>query len=260
MKYCTLVLLSLLSTNLTFGQIEDVVYSKVIPEYVLAAWKNDGGANDPKFNIDELEHYKEVYNEFSKRQNQIIAKKFLNKPSDNTLVAHYLNIKLKWNSFNGSHVGLKKLKNEKVVANEIKNIPSRYELLTFYYLSIFSDVLNKHKPMNLESLNIDLDDINLINDNEKAIVFLSAMRHLGGQVNSFSTTHFPDNCFRAKEYIENMPKFNGKSFLDFELPDFQDFEVEVDKRYPKTSFKKRYMPDFENAKLNYSKCLEVNKN
>ena len=86
------------------------------------------------------------------------------------------------------------------------------------------------------------------------------MRHLGNQVTSYSTIRFPENCFRAIEYVENMPKFNDKPFYEFNLPKFEDFKIEVDKREPKMSFKERYLPEFENAKLGIEKCLAEEKN
>ena len=88
------------------------------------------------FNTPELSQIKEFFVELSKRQNDITSNQFLTKPTDNTLVAHYLNTKLKWNSFNGPHVGLKKLSTKKVVKNSIKDLPTRNELLAFYYSSI----------------------------------------------------------------------------------------------------------------------------
>ena len=248
------------SFNSVFGQINYVEYDEIIPEYIIAVWENNGSSNNVEFNAPELNQIKELFVELSKRQNDITSNQFLNKPTDNTLVAHYLNTKLKWNSFNGPHVGLKKLSTKKVIKNSIKNLPTRNELLAFYYSSIFIDVLNKQKPMDLAETNIDLENLNLENDAEKAILFLTAMRHVGFQVSSYATARFPDNCFRAIKYVENMPKFNGKPFYEFELPEFEDFKIEVDKRKPKMSFKERYIPEFENAKLGIKKCLAEEKN
>lgn len=240
----TILTILLFSINFVFGQNKDIEFDEIIPEYILAVWENDGTSDDAKLQITELDQIKSFLAELGKRKNQITSNKFLTKPSTNTLVAHYLHKKLKWNSFNGPHVGIKKLKNSKVIKNELKNLPSRNELIAHYYLSIFSDVLNKQKPMDLAETNNDLDSLNLDSDTEKAIVFLCAMRHIGGQVSSYSSARFPDNCFRAKEYVENMPKFNNKIFYEYELPKFVDFKIEVDKRYPKMSFKERYLPEY----------------
>ena len=114
--------------------------------------------------------------------------------------------------------------------------------------------------MDLAETNIDLENMNLESDTEKAILFLTAMRHVGNQITSYSEHRFPNNCFKAKEYVENMPKFNGKVFYLFELPQFDDFNIEIDKRYPKSSFKKRYIPEFKNAKSSYEKCIAEEKN
>lgn len=259
MKIRILALL-LLVTTITFGQDKDITYNELVPEYVLAFWKNNGAANSEAFDIEALEELKSFLNELRKKDNQIASINYFTKPSENTLVGHYLYKKLKWNSFNGPHVGIKKLKPKKVVSKELEKLPTKEELLAHYYLSMSSDILNKQKPMNLKTLNIDFDNLNLDNDTEKAILFLCLMRHMGAQVSSYAMTRFPNNCFRAKTYVENMPTFNGKAFHEFELPEFDDFKIEVDKRYPKGSFKKRYLPEFENAKAGYDKCLKQDKN
>ncbi|TMU50995.1 hypothetical protein [Flagellimonas algicola] len=248
-----------LFSNLVLAQVDEAAYHEMVPKYILTLWENKGAANNAEFQIEELDELKSFLHELSKRKNHIASPKFLTKPTYNTMVGHYLALKLKWNSFNGPHVGLKRLKPSKVIGKALNNLPSKRELLAHYYLSISSDILNKQKPMDLRSLNIDFNALNLINDTEKAILFLCLMRHMGGQVRSYSLTRFPDNCFRAKTYVENMPLFNGKEFFQFELPKFEDFKIEVDKRYPKMSFKERYLPEFEQAKLGYKKCLSNEK-
>lgn len=255
----TILAILFLTYNSVSGQNKEVEYNEIIPEYIIAVWENNGKANNEKFDVPELNQIKEFFVELRKKPNNITSSRFLTKPTDNTLVAHYLNTKLKWNSFNGPHVGLKKLSTKKIVDKSIKNLPTKSELLAFYYSSIFIDVLNKQKPMDLAKKNIDLENLNLDNDTEKAILFLTAMRHVGFQVTSYASARFPDNCFRAIEYVENMPKFNGKAFYDFDLPEFEDFKIEVDKRKPKMSFKERYIPEFENAKLGIERCLAEEK-
>ena len=48
-------------------------------------------------------------------------------------------------------------------------------------------------------------------------------------------------------------------YYEFNLPEFDDFLIKVDKRHPKVSFKQRFIPEFEKAKTDYIKCLN-NKN
>lgn len=256
----TILTVLLLSINSVFGQNKEVKYNKIIPKFIISTWEDYGTSSNSEFSVPELDQIKEFFVELGKRQNNITSNQFLSKPSDNTLVAHYLKTKLQWNSFNGPNVGLKKESPKKVISKSLKNLPNRNELLAFYYSSIFIDVLNKQKPMDLAQTNIDLDNLNLDNDTEKAILFLTAMRHVGNQVTSYSNSHFPKNCFRAIKYVENMPKFNGKPFYEFDLPEFQDFKIKIDKRYPKVSFKERYITEFQQAIIGYKKCQAYEKN
>jgi len=255
MRKITIILLLLVFNN-TFGQNEKVEFDKVIPEYILALWENNGKTDNSEFDLIELEQIKIFFQELKKKNNDIGSTKFLKKPTDNTLVAYYLNTKLKWNMFNPA-AGLKKLENKKVIKRTLKELPTRYELLAFYYKAIFANLLNNQHSMSLGNTNIDLNELDLIDETEKNIVFLCAMRHLGGQITSYcSGPNFPKNCFRGEKFVNNMPKFNGKIFYEFELTEFTDFAIEVDKRYPKMSFKERFIPEFENAKVSYKNCLK----
>jgi len=256
----TIITIVFLFANCILGQNKDVQFNEIIPEYITMVWENKGNSNNAEYDAPELIQIKAFFTELRKRTNNITSNEFIKKPSDNTLVAHYLSTKLQWNAFNGPHVGLKKLSTKKVIKNSIKKLPPRNELLAFYYSSIFIDVLNKQKTMDLAETNIDLENLGLNSDTEKAILFLTAMRHVGNQVTLYSEHRFPDNCSRAKLYVENMPKFNSKPFYLFELPQFDDFNMEIDKRYPKSSFKKRYIPEFKNAKSSYENCLAEEKN
>lgn len=249
-------ILLFLSVSVVFGQNEKVEYHKSIPAFVLDFYESEGTANNLKYQIPEIEQLRFFLTELNKRKNKIIDNEFLTKPNMNTLVGHYLHKKLIWNSYNGPHIEIKKLSCAKVIRKELRNLPTQNELLMHYYLSIFSDVLNKQKPMNLGTVDIDLDKLNLENDTEKAILFLAAMRNLGMQVSSYCTTKYPKNCLKARTYVENMPTFDNVPFYDFELPKFDDFLIEVDKRYPKMSFTERYVPHFVIAKVGYIKCLE----
>ena len=246
-------ILSLLASSIVNAQDKEIIYNEVVPDFILSYWENRNNLNSEKYQHKDLNQIKLLFHEFSKEVNNITSEQFLKKPSDNTLVAYYLKTKLLWNAFNLGQT--KKLSNKKVISNSIKNLPERYELLAFYYKGIFIDVLNKEKPMNLAGVNIDLERLNLDNNTEKAILFLNAMRSLGGQVSSFASARFPNNCFRAEQYVENMPKFDGLNFYEFNLPEFEDFLVEVDKTKPKMSFKKTYLPIFIDAIAAYNKCL-----
>ena len=221
-------------------------------DYIKTKWKRQEfeKADLPKFN-----GINAFYTQLGKRNEEILSDEYLKVPSSDFLFAHYLDIKLKWNSFNR---GADKLPIEEVISKTLNENPEKNEMLAFYYKTIFASILNNQRNIEPYDKNVDFDKLGLDNQ-ESAILFLCAMRHLGNQMSGYSSTNFPDNCFRADLFLKKMPKFNGKLYFEFELPEFKDFLIKIDKRYPKSSFKQRFVPEFESAKSDYRKCIE-NKN
>jgi len=221
-------------------------------DYIKAKWNRQAFEKSelPKFN-----RINAFYTQLGKRNEKILSDEFLKVPSSDFLFAHYLDIKLKWNSFN---FGADKLSVEEVISNTLQENTEKNEMLAFYYKTIFASILNNQREIEPYDKNIDFSKLEL-NNQESSILFLCAMRHLGYQMSGYSTSNFPNNCFRAHIFLTKMPKFNGKLYYKFELPEFDDFPIKVDKRYPKVSFKQTFIPKFENAKTDYQNCLN-NKN
>lgn len=220
--------------------------------YVKHKWKRQ------KYEKADLPKFKELnlfYEQLSKGDENILADEFLKVPNSNFLFAHYLHNKLQWNSFNR---GANKLSVEEVISKTQQENPEKDEMLAFYYKTIFANILNNQRNIEPYDKNIDFKKLGL-NNQESSILFLCAMRHLGNQMSGYSSTNFPNNCFRANLFLTKIPKFNGKLYYEFDLPEFEDFPIKIDKRYPKFSFKKRFIPEFERAKSDYIKCLN-NKN
>jgi len=235
----------------TSKQSESKIDSDFI-DYVKAKWN---GQTYEKAELPKFNGINEFYTQLGERNEEILSDKFLKVPSSDLLFAHYLDIKLKWNSFNR---GTDKLSVEQVISKTLEENPEKNEMLAFYYKTIFASILNNQRNIESYEKNIDFEKLGL-NNQESSILFLCAMRHLGNQMSGYSSTNFPDNCFRADLFLTKIPKFNGKSYYEFELPEFDDFPIKVDKRYPKVSFKQRFIPEFEKAKADYKKCLN-NKN
>ncbi len=221
-------------------------------DYVKAKW------NQQTFEKAELPKFNEInafYSQLAKRNKEILSDNFLKVPSSDFLFAHYLDIKLKWNSFNRR---TDKLSIEQVISKTLDENPEKNEMLAFYYKTIFTSILNNQRNIKPYEKNIDFEKLGL-NKQESSILFLCAMRHLGNQMSGYSSTNFPENCFRADLFLTKMPKFNGKLYYNFDLPEFDDFLIKIDKRYPKVSFKQKFIPEFEKAKKDYIKCVN-NKN
>lgn len=221
-------------------------------DYIKSKWERQ---EFEKADLSKFNQINAFYEQLSKRNEGIVADEFLKVPTYDFLFAHYLDTKLNWNSFNR---GAEKQTVDEVIAKTLQEEPDKNEMLAFYYMTIFSSILNNQRNIEPYEKNIDFEKLGL-NNQESTILFLCAMRHLGNQMSGYSTFKFPDNCFRADLFLTKIPKFNGKLYYEFDLPEFNDFLIEVDKRYPKMSFKQRYIPEFEKAKMDYIKCLN-NKN
>jgi hypothetical protein len=206
--------------------------------------------NQEKFNF-----LNSFYLMFKIKDESLLESDYMIKPNKNELLALYLGRKIGWNSFNR---GISKKSKKALVFDELINFPSPNELLSFYYSEIFIQVLNKKDTYSPNEINLDYEELELSKE-QGDIMFLTAMRHCGNQINSFSETRFPDNCFRQTSFISKLPKFNGVSFDKYQLNEFDDFLIHVDKRYPKTSFKERYLPELEGAKSAYIKCQKAEK-
>lgn len=227
-------------------------YDKDFLEYIEAKW--DRKAYE-KENLPKFDFLKAYTKQLSIKDESILSKRFMTKPSADNLIALYVNRKLVWNSFN---IGGSKSSIKELIGKEIENPPTEEEMLAFYYSTIFIHILNNQRNISPYELNLDFIELGL-SEKEGTIMFLVAMRHLGSQISSY--TKRSENCWRAIEFVKKIPTFNGVTFDNFELANFEDFKLDVDKRYPKMSFKERYLPEFEKAKLGYKKCLEIeNKN
>ena len=222
-------------------------YDKDYVDYVKQKWEktNIVDVENPKFNFQES-----FRKTLSKRDESILSNDFLVKPSSNDLLAHYIDNKLQWNSFNR---GNDKKKTKEVIQATLSESPTENEMLAFYYKSIFAHILNNQRNIEPYEKNIELGKLNL-NETQQTILFLSAMKMLGGQIYSYSNARFPENCHRQHTFMKKIPSFNGMEFYEYSLTDYQDFKLKVDKRYPKQSFKENYEPDFYQAIEGYEKC------
>jgi len=236
-----------LSEKSTIKSQPSLNYDQDYLDYVKQKWDKTNIINNenPKFKFQES-----FRKTLSKRDESILSDEFLVKPSSNDLFAHYIDNKLQWNSFNQ---GNDKKTTEEVIQATINESPTENEMLAFYYKSIFAHILNNQRNIEPYEKNIELGKLNL-NKTQQTILFLCAMKMIGGQVYSYSNARFPENCHRQHTFMKKIPSFNGMKFYEYSLMEYQDFVLKVDKRYPKQSFKDNYEAHFYEALEGYEKC------
>ncbi len=204
-----------------------------------------------KISSPELKKEKEFISELIKPKNDILSIKFLTKPDISTLENIFIIRALNYNMFKDSPI------KEKKVIKQVKSDQISYqEMLSAYYNMIFGILVNKHEDLDLSTVNFDLDDLNLSNKQEKAIFFLTAMERFG--LNSWGFMNIPENTDykSALETVNQYPKFYGEEYYMFNDFDFIDFEITVDIRRPKVSFKDYHLKKYFESLSYHIESLE----
>jgi len=203
---------------------------------------------------DDLKIPSEIISELIKTNNQIATKKYLTKPDASTLKNLFIIRSINWNMHEADPIDNNKL------IDSLNNSNTDYlELLSCYYGMVFTAVGNKNQPLDMSNVNLNLSDYNLENDEEKGVFFLESMDTFGMYIWGFMNVVKPPNYKKALDVIKNYPKYNGEPYYQFQNLNFKDFELTIDKREPKKSFKKYYINKYLNTLLYHSLCLSQKK-
>lgn len=135
-----------------------------------------------------------------------------------------------------------------------ENIDSR-ELLTFYYRSIFSNLVNKNQDRDFSNLDFKSDELNLKTETEKNIFFLVAMERFGTNIWGYMNIG-NKNCERVIEEINKWPSFDGMKFDSVKNVKIEKFKIEVDKREAKVDFEKYYLSKLKQTISYYKQCKQ----
>lgn len=211
----------------------------------------DGDTNNNNFKLQKFDKLKKLIIQLEKENGNVISDYYLKKPDNNILLSNYIIAKLKWNMF---ELVEGKTTKEKIIDDILSKLPKENELLAFYYDTLFQNIILNQNEIKPSAKDIDFKKLGL-NENDCAILFLSAMRQLGDQISRYSSYNYPNYCDKAKMFYAIIPTFNGKPYYEFIVPDFKDFEIEFDKKFPKVSFKNYAIPKFENAKKDFMLCI-----
>ena len=188
--------------------------------------------------------------ELIKANNQLATKPFLSKPDAQTLKYLYIIRGLSWNLREAEPKD-----NKEVIAQLSAEPTSSQELLSCYYGMLFVSIGNKNQPLKMADVNFTLWDYNLEDDTEKGIFFLESMGLFGTMIWGYMNVVNPPNHKAAMAVINNYPTYNGMPYYQYQDLNFPDFDLTLDKRKPKESFKKYYM----NTLLYHTQCLSQKK-
>ena len=208
-----------------------------------------------KIDDEELKEEKKFIAELIKPNNDILNVQFLTKPSSNTLENLFIIRALNYNMFAENPI-----ENKKVIAKVKADQISYQEMLSAYYNMIFSILVNKHEDLDLSKVSFDLDDLNLSNKQEKAIFFLTCMERFGADSWGFMNIPEQTDYQGALETISRFPKFYGEEYYKYNDFDFVDFQITIDIRKPKVSFKDYYLRKYFESLSYHIESVEFIKN
>lgn len=201
-----------------------------------------------KIKSPELEAPRELVAEVIKTNNNVLSDKFLSKPSNQTLKMIYFMLQVNYNMFDQDP------KDPKQLLTDLKSQTfDEKELLAYYYNVIFGSLVNKNRDKDYSNLNFVSANLSLTTETDRAILFLVAMERFGIGIWGYMNIA-KKNCAKVLEEVKRWPKFDGVSFDSIGELTFEDFEIKVDKRKPKVSFKKYYEAKYMQALGYFREC------
>lgn len=201
-----------------------------------------------------LESSATVIAELITTNNQLATKAFLTKPDLQTMKYLYIIRGLSWNLREAEPRD-----NKEVIEQLSSEETSPQELLSCYYGMLFTSIGNKNQPLNMAEVNFNLREYGLEDDSEKGIFFLKSMDLFGMMIWGYMNVVKPPNHKAALAVIRNYPTYNGQPYYQYQDLNFPDFDLTLDKRKPKESFKKYYINKYMNTLLYHSLCLSQKK-
>ncbi len=197
--------------------------------------------NLEKIHSIENDNSKDFIVELIKPDNQTLSDKYLTKPTLKTLKSVYVILQLNYNMFSSNPIS-----NDQVFKKiDFENV-SEEELLAKYYETLIGNLVNKIETIDFSNINFDFKKLNLKTKTERSILFLIVMERLGTYYWGNETISESINSDDIANIIKRYPKFDGKKYFEYNDFDFQDFDVSIDIRRAKESFKDYYLKKYIN--------------
>jgi len=231
MKHTAFALIALLFAAASYGQSAN--HAKRIE--LAKAYHNFMFSNEPSKQVlkelrtnvpKELTASADFITQTILTDSKVLTKPYLTLPDDATLKHLYIIREVNYNMHEEEPGD-----NNTIIDSLDKATIPHYELVDAYYSLLFTAVSNKLQPFDLSKFDFNTNTLNLKDDTEKGIFYLSCMRLCGTSIWGYMNIPKPANTKEANNYIKKFPKFNGQpyyQYTDFNFPDFT-MEIEDDK-------------------------------
>lgn len=183
--------------------------------------------------------------------NDILRSKYLSKPDQNTLQNFHIICKINYRLFLHEDFDTTKFTEDLLEENL-----SPYESLSIYYQAIFASAINKNRPYDFSNLNFRTDTLKFSDQQEKGIFFLEFVDRLGFQIIAFVKYAKKPNYSSGYDYLNKMPKIDGKAYYFYSDFDFPDQTMFLNSK--KQSYKNYHMEMYYEVLLSHFKILTNN--
>lgn len=203
-----------------------------------------------KYDSTELAYSAKFIREAIRENNSILSDSYLKRPSDKDLKDLYIIVQINYN------IRKENPRDNNEIINELENKSILTQDLVDNYYSMLIDCYgNKVKPFDMTNVNFDLNSYGLMDDTEKAIVFLEVLRLCGFQIWGYINVAKPPKYELAMEYINKYPKFNSLPYYQFLDLNFSDFKMNIESEEKAQSYKEYYIDKYYETLLNHLTCL-----
>lgn len=186
--------------------------------------------------------------ELGKPDHNLFSDQFLKKPSIETMQAMHQIKMLMWNSFTTEVFDVK----QNLKSINLEGL-SESELLANYYIFIFNKIAIENVQKDYSNFNFDFQKLNLETPEEKAILYFTSLRAYDQKYNfQFRNTLNP--CAEAKKVIAKTPRYQGKTFAEFDIPLYQNFTIRLNRQSPNQNFADYFKSSYDKMMENYNKC------
>ncbi len=201
-----------------------------------------------KMNGQLLEPVKQFVVKTAERAPADLFGSLLQRPSDEALRHIYRLRTVMWNSLGTERLGV-----GFVDTLDISGVASD-EMLSAYYRMVFVNVpINIHRPEDFSDFNIDLDQLGLKNDQEKAIAYFCLAKPFVSKYLHNNRIH-NDDCNKALTLSNTFPKVNGQHLFGVTPPRLKDFSFMYGHGSEDQSFKAHFTEEYHRAVPVFQGC------
>jgi len=243
MKYVTLLLIT--TSFQLFAQVTQKELKNLVG--IATVYSNnqnlqgDFAQNIKEFRDDKTTKIVDRLIIFSKKDSAVLSQEVLTRPGREELKYWSAIFAIFRNKFSDQP---RSVSNHELAEEALASELNVYSTLHDFYGVARTAIGFAFNTHDLSTINIDLNQLDLLDDCEKGIAFLNLSQ---GMITRFRVLNMMGNTTKILEFSNNLPSFNHQPYYEFTAFDFKDFKIMT--KDGKKSFLKNQLNDYYEALL-----------